>query len=334
MENIKKNFFQRIKMAVFNVEKYQELALEKFDVAVKYFIKLLLLLTIIISFSTVFKFGTMTNFFIDAFKTDFPEFSFSNNTLQAEEIVNAVKTSKQQELALIVDTSVEDKEEINKYITQISNYQNGVIFLKDKLILQVDGISGQNTYNYADLNTSNIGDITKQSILNTLENTNMGIVYIAFFISIGIYMFLLYIMSTTIETVFIGIIGFITTKIVRLNMKITQVYSMAIYAITLSVILNAIYTPIRLLTGFNMEYFSVMYTLIPYVYIITAILMTRTELTKQQIEIGKIEKVQEDVRKEIEEEKQRELERERKKKERKEEKEQGENGEQPGGSEA
>lgn len=338
MENIKKNFLQRLKISIFNVEKYQDLALEKFNVALKYFIKLILVFAIIISLAAVYKFGNIANFFIDAFKSDFPEFTFSNNTLEAEEVVNAVKESKQLKLGMIVDTNIDsnNEEEINKYITQISDYPNGAIFLKDKMILQIDGVSGQVTYNYKDLGTGEMNDITKQSILSTLENTNMGVMYIAFFISICIYMFMLYLISTAMETVFIGLIGFFTAKIVRVNMKFSQIYSMAIYSITLSVLLNAIYTPIRLLTGFYMEYFPVMYTLIPYVYIITAILMTRTELVKQQIEIGKIEEVQKDVKQEIEEEKQKELERERQKEKekQKEKKKKEENGEQPEGSEA
>ena len=86
-----------------------------------------------------------------------------------------------------------------------------------------------------------------------------------------------------------------------------------------------------------MEYFSVMYTLIPYIYIITAILLTRSELIKQQVEIGKIEKVQEQVKEELEEEKRRELEEKEKAKKKEEqdkkEKEKEEGGE-PEGSEA
>lgn len=336
MEKVKKNFFQRIKMAIFNVEKYQELALEKPKIALKYFIKLILILTIVISLSAIYKFGTMASFFIDTFKNDFPEFTFSNNTLVAEEIVNTERESKNLKLGMIIDTTIEDNEEqVNKYITEISDCPNGIIFLKDKFIFQIEGLAGQTTYNYADINADNINDITKQSILTTLENTNMATIYIAFFISICIYMFILYLISTSIETLLLAILGFFTAKIVKLNMKFSQIITMAIYAITLSVLLNTIYTPIKLLTNFNMQYFSLMYTLIPYIYLITAILMARTELEKQQVEIEKIERVQKDVREELEEEKKKELEKEELKKEKKKQKDKKDNeGEEPEGSEA
>lgn len=337
MEKNKRNFWQRLKMAIFNVEKYQDFALEKAVVAVKYFVKLILLLTVIISFSAVYKFATISGFFIDAFKSDFPEFTFSNNTLVAEEVINTVREEKNFKLGMIVDTTIESNDEkVNKYITDISKQPNGVIFLKDKIILQVEGLAGQATYEYANFNVEALGEITKQSIQSTFENTNMGIVYIAFFISIGIYMFILYFISTALENILIGIIGFLVAKIVGVKMQFSQTFSMAIYATTLSILLNAIYTPIRLLTGFNMEYFNVMYTLIPYIYIVTAILMIRSELIKQQIEIGKIKEVQKEVKKELEEEKQKEQEKERQKEkeEEKKKKEENQNGEEPEGSEA
>lgn len=337
MEKVKRNFFKSAKLAIFNVEKYQDLALEKPSVAVKYFMKLILILTIVISLSAVGKFAGMAIFLVDTFESEFPDFTFSNSTLVSDDKVNTVKEDKYMKMKLIVDTNTESEEEINKYITELSDYSNGAIFLKDKLILAIDGIAGQTTYNYADFDTSGWNEITKQSVEATIANVNMGSIYTAFFISIAIYMYVVYLISTIMEIALIALIGYLTTKIVKANLKFSQVGIMSIYAVTLSVLLSAIYTPIRLLTGFNMEYFSVMYTLIPYIYIITAILLTRSELIKQQVEIGEIEKVQEQVKEELEEEKRRELEEKekakKKEKQDKKEKEKEEGGE-PEGSEA
>lgn len=337
METIKRNFFQRIKLAIFNVEKYQEIALEKFSEAIKYFFKIVFTLSIIVSLFATLKFGLLANFFIDTFKNDFPEFTFKDNTLVASEVVNTVKESKQLQLKLIVDTNAETNEEINNYITQISDYSNGAIFLKDRLIISIGGLAGQATYNYSDFNTQDWNELTKQSLLDTINNVDINTVCIAFFISITLYLFLAYMISIIIEMLLIAVIGFITSKIVKLNMKFTQICSMAIYSMTLSILLSALYTPVKLLTGFNMEYFSIMYTLIPYVYIITAILMSRSEIIKQQVEIGKIEKVQKEVKEELKENEEKEKqEQEKKKKEekQKEKEEKEKNGEEPEGSEA
>lgn len=333
----KPNFFQRIKRAIFNIEKYQEFAEEKTIVAIKYFVKLILVFSIIITLATVYKFGTTAEFFIDIFKTDFPNFTFNNNILVAEKTANVVKEHGNMELSIIVDTEIaSDDAKVNEYITEMTKTANSVMFLKDKMILQLDGLSGQATYTYEQLTAgTEIGEFTKQNIEETLNNINMGTVYTAFFISIIIYMFIIYLISTAMETILIALLGYLTAKIVRVNLRINHAYNMAVYAITLSVVLNAIYIPVRLITGFNIQYFAIMYTAIPYIYIITAILMIRSELQKQQIEIGKIETVQKLVKKELEEEK--EVEREKKKEEKKkdkEEKQEKNNGEQPEGSNA
>lgn len=330
----KMNFFQRIKRAVFNIEKYQEFAQEKTIVAVKYFVKLILLLSVIITLGAVYKFGAMADFFVDTFKTDFPDFTFSNNILNANEVISVARENKNMKLAVIVDTEIpSDDSKVNEYITEMSKYENAVIFLKDKMILQLDGLSGQATYKYEQLNAQGLGEITKQSIEDTLNNINMGTIYIAFFISIIVYMFVIYLISTFMETIFIAILGYLTAKIVKVNLKASQAYSMAVYAITLSVLLNAVYVVLRLITGFNIQYFSIMYTTIPYIYIVTAILMIRSELIKQQIEIGKIEKVQKIVKQELEDEKENDEDNKEKEK-KKEKKEEDNGGEQPEGSEA
>lgn len=330
MDN-KINFFQRIKRAVFNIEKYQEFAQEKTIVAVKYFMKLILLLSIIITIGAVYKFGSTASFFIDTFKTDFPNFTFNDNILVADEVVSVVREDRNMQLSVIVDTEISsDDTKVNEYITEMSKYENGVMFLKDKMILQLDGLSGQATYLYEELNANGLGEITKQGIEETLNNTNISTIYAVFFISIAIYMFIIYLISTCIETFFIAILGYLTARIVGVKLKASQTYNMSVYAITLSVLLNAIYVLLKLTTGFNIEYFSIMYTTIPYIYIITAILMIRSELMKQQVEIGKIEKVQKIVKKELKEEK----EKEKKKEDKKEEKKENNGGEQPEGSEA
>ena len=332
------NFIERVKRAIFNVEKYNDFALEKTQIAVKYFLKLILVLIIIISIASVYKFGAMGEFFIDVFREDFPEFSYKDNTLLADDVVSIVRENKKMQLFVIVDTEIENESsKINEYITEMTKYKNSVMFLRDKVYLQIEGISGQVAYTYEQLNVNSLGELTKQSLEETLDKTNMIAIYSAFFITIAFYLFLIYIATTTLEIIVIALLGYLTSKIVRVNIKIFQAFNMAVYAITLSILLTAIYLPIRLLTGFNLEYFSLMYTIIPYIYIVTAVLLIRSDLIKQQIEIGKIQAVQKVVRQELDEEKEREKEKEKEKEKQKKEekkKEKKENGEEPEGSEA
>ena len=94
----------------------------------------------------------------------------------------------------------------------------------------------------------------------------------------------------------------------------------------LSIVLYLIYICVNITTGFTIKYFDLAYEIISYIYIITAILMIKSDLIKQQIEIGKIVEEQKKVREEKkqednEEEKPKEDKEEKKEKKDKEEKE-------------
>ena len=73
---------------------------------------------------------------------------------------------------------------------------------------------------------------------------------------------------------------------------------MALHALTLPTILNLIYIIVNLYTGFNIEYFQVMYSAISYVYIITGILMIKADFIKKQLELNKILEEQQKIREE------------------------------------
>jgi len=83
---------------------------------------------------------------------------------------------------------------------------------------------------------------------------------------------------------------------------------MAFYALTLSIILNIIYLAVNILTGFTITYFGIGYNLISYIYLVTAILIIKSDLIKQQMELMRIIEVQKQVKKDFEERKEREKE--------------------------
>ena len=110
------------------------------------------------------------------------------------------------------------------------------------------------------------------------------------------------------------------------TIKYKEIFNMSIYALTLSIVLYLIYICVNITTGFTIKYFDLAYEIISYIYIITAILMIKSDLIKQQIEIGKIVEEQKKVREEKkqednEEEKPKEDKEEKKEKKDKEEKE-------------
>ena len=71
---------------------------------------------------------------------------------------------------------------------------------------------------------------------------------------------------------------------------------------------------INMLTGFEIQYFRVMYNAIAYIYVVTAILMIRAEMIKQQIELVKLAEEQKKVKEELEQRQKEEKEKEEQKK--------------------
>ena len=99
--------------------------------------------------------------------------------------------------------------------------------------------------------------------------------------------------------------------------------------------LNLLYLIINTFTGFEVEYFQWMYTSISYIYVAVAILMIKTEIIHQRMQLIKLKEIQEQVAKEAEE-KIPDKPKEEKKEEKKDEQNEEENktGEAPEGSNA
>ena len=127
----------------------------------------------------------------------------------------------------------------------------------------------------------------------------------------------------------LAILAYIASRFSGLRLRYSALYNIASYSLTLPIILNIIYVVVNRLTGFTIEYFQIMYTAVATIYIITAILMIKSDVIKKQMELRRIieeqEKVKQELKQKEEEEKEkREEERRRKQREEK-EKEKNEN---------
>ena len=191
-----------------------------------------------------------------------------------------------------------------------------MIISKDKVIFKTSMSNIPTTVSLLDIsNQYHIVNLNKQDIISFLTNNQ---IYITFFIAIFIYMFMIYLGTVLVDAVLYSLLGHVTALLSGLRLKFTAIYNIAAYGLTLPIILNLIYMVANILTGYTIQYFSVMYMAITCIYVITAILMIRSDVIKKQIELSKIIEEQEKVRQEIarrEQEKQEEEEREKIRKE-------------------
>jgi protein MNN4 len=130
-------------------------------------------------------------------------------------------------------------------------------------------------------------------------------------------MFIIYLSTTLLDAILYSFLGYITGISVNLRIRYKNVYNVAIYSMTLPIILNLIYMIVNILTGYTIKYFSILYMAITCIYVIAAILIIRSEIIKKQIELSKILEEQEKVRQEIEEKERQKKEEEEKEKIRK-----------------
>ena len=329
MKQKKENFFKRLKNAVTNFDKYREYADEKVSVAIKYILKLVLIFSIIIAVSLTIRIALELNRVIESFRESCPDFKIENNSLvMQEENNNFTISDSSNVLCLIINSEKQSLTEIEG----ANNYQTVIGILKDKIVLR-NSLNMESSTTYEQLGKSyELNNITKQGILSYITNKNMAVMFATLIIGSTIYLFIVYLIQILLDILLLSIIGFLFSRIIGIKFNYKQIFNMSTYAITLSFLLYMIYIVVNLFTGFIVKYFDVAYNAISYIYIITAMMMIKSDLTKEKIMVGKIVQEQRKVREEKdteeenrdEEDKKEEKQKEKKEKKKKEKEGQGE----------
>jgi len=319
--NNKIGFLKRVLYSIKDFEKYQEFALENKAIAIRYIMKIVFLLSLVISICFIFRFAAIVKEGINYFRNDFPNLYFSNNELTVETNTPVIHEFEEGVSAIIVIDTLSIDEE-NDYKEKLELYENGIIIAKDSITIK--NVNGLNNYSYSSISDLyGIQNFTKQDIEGYLTNKNVYSFYLSLFMIMLLYTFVIYFITTIIDAVMLAIFGFLSSRISRIPLKFSVIYKMALYALTLPILLNIVYIIVNSATGFMVEYFDWMYTAISFIYLITAILMIKSDMIKQQMELLKIEeeqkKIREEQKRKEEEERQRE-EQEKKDKEKEENK--------------
>ena len=309
-------FFKKVKYSIFNIEKYPEMATEGIGNTLSYIAKLVMILAVVLSLWTLYQTYQMINEGTSYLENEFPDFSYSDGTLIVDS-EEAIIIENEQFGKIVVDTNTDSEETINQYLNQINEYGAGALILKNRVVLKNITMIGEVSYNYQEsFNSINLTEFSKQDVVNYVQNGEINSLYFSLFISLFIYSFAMYFINTLWYAIIIGIVGYFTMWMLKMKMRFVAVFNMAIYALTLSTILNILYLIINMLFNFTIEYFSIMYVTVATIYLIAAIFILKTDLMKKQAEVMKIVEAQQIVKKELEEqEKEDKKEKEERKKE-------------------
>lgn len=331
-ETQKIGFFKKIWYSIDKIEKYGEMSAEGFPRAISYLFQIIIILAIIVAGTTIYQTKMEIDKVAQFIKDEIPNFTYSNNELNLE--TDEVITKEQEYLGkVIIDTNQNNEEQIDKYINDIPEETNGVIILKNKIIIKQSGIDGTINYKYEDLvKQLGVTDFNKDNVIKFITGTQMSSIYLSIFSILVMSAISVYFINIMLNIFAISIFGYLATLITKMKMRYIAIFNMAIYSITLPTILQMLYIIANQAFGIQIKYFDVMYILVSCIYMIAAIFILKSDLTKKQEQlIGVVE-----VQKQIKEEK-RENEENKDKQEKKTDKKkskENEEGQEPEGSKA
>ena len=297
-ETKKINFFERLKTAIFKLEDYGLFLEEKPSNAFKYFLLLIVLYIVIISFASTYSFNNVYQKIYDYINNEIPDFNIEDGILNAETYVEGY--DEEYNFRLIFDTSNIDNEKIEEYRNKIEKSGVGLLLLKDKAIFYTGNNSSiENSYNDIikeyKLNITNKDDLVKM-----FTGSQRISILVVFFLVNAIITFIIDFISMFADLCFVAIVGWFMARLCGIKLKMIGSMELSAYSLTLSIILSAIYTSACIfIPTFTMQYFNIFYLLVAYVYLIAALFIIKDDLIKQKQEIDKIKEVEEDVRREL-----------------------------------
>ena len=281
-KEIRLSFFKRVKMSVFDFDKYHIIASEGLTRAIIYLVKLIIVFALIVSIATIIKFSQLLDEGVEYLSNNVPNFYFENNSFvldNAEDV--KIENHRYTDFLIILTNSESYSEDEIKDFDGIT-----IVFTKNKLLFKQQNSTSINTQDYEELNNSiDLSQINKEYIVNLAKGESSYTILANIFAVIFISTFLTYFLTAILDTIALSLLGFIVSRLIKMPFKYGALYSLSISAITLSVLLNAIYMVINMFTGFVIPYFQIMYTLVSYVYLIAALLIMKSEIIKKKVQI-------------------------------------------------
>ena len=281
-KEIRLSFFKRLKMSIFDFDKYHIIASEGLGRAMMYLVKLILIFSLIISLASVLKFSQIMDEAMGYVNDQVPNFYFSDNIFHIESDEDVIiENHEYTDFKIILSNSETYDENTLRDFDGIA-----IALTKNNILLKQANSTSIIEQSYEEIaNSYDLNQVNKETFLGlgtgqagyTILGNVFGVVFIATFLT--------YFMTGILDTIALSLLGFIITRIIRLPLKYGATYSISISAITLSVIINLIYMIVNLFTGFVIPYFQIMYTLVSYVYLIAVLLIMRSEILKKKVKI-------------------------------------------------
>lgn len=330
-ENMEKiGFIKKVLMSIKDFESYIFFAAEDVKKSIIYLLQIMLVISLIVTGVLTYKFSELVGDVKDYIINDLPQLNYENGVVRVESNEPIINEDVNEIIKLLVIDTQQNNEKEEEYLSKLSNYESGIIFLKDKLIIKNSLVGDKAEYKYEEIaKIYNINNFNKDDMVEYINKFDNGSLYFGFYFVTFIAMYIAYTTSSLIDILMLSILAYILSVIMKIKFKASACFNIAVHALTLPVFLNIIYIFVNNFTGFTVKYFDWMYTTISYIYVIIAVLMIKTDFINKQAELMKIVEEQKKVKEELQRQE------EKKKKDKEKENEQGdkedneENGELP-----
>ena len=294
--NRKMNFFVRAYKAITNFETYTQFAIEPISKAIKYLAILVLIFSMIITTIYIGSFKTKISNGISYLNENIEDISFNNKIFSYNNNEYSIYNDDKNIVPIIiVDTSEEP--DVEEYENKVKLYNYGFILLRDKMEIFISTQSDENQFTTIQYSDYNIENMSKEEILDTINSP-----IITFYSAIAVFIveFIQYFIYILLNAIVLAVMGQLLAIILRMKIKFSETYKMGIYALTLPTLLELIYIIVTSTSGFVIQYFSLMYTTISYIYICVAIIIIKTDFINMQKELMRIQMEEQSEEKEQE----------------------------------
>lgn len=322
-QNRKKiGFFKKVRYSIKDFDKYPMMSESGVMSAIGYLCKMMLILAILLAIVGVYPFITTINIFKGYFEDGILKVNNINNKVSIESTETIIEKTP---IGLIIfDINGQDTDKIKQYEETVGIGEIEIKFLKDKIELYNNSQLLKEYYYNIIVDKYMVPSFSNEDIVNYLSTP---ILYVSCFIVIAVELFIVYSIITLLDVFMLSIFGVLTCWVAKIKMKYEYVFSMSIYSLTISIILQIIYSMINIATGFEIKYFDIMYTSISYICLAAAIFMIKSDIVRQYIEMIKVR--EEKKKKDVNVEENKEEENKEEDKDNKEEKKEKENEETP-----
>ena len=314
MENtqkLKTTFFRKFFISIFGIDKYDKISESSVPSFISYLILLSVLLTIILTPVIIRTEVGALNTFKDFVENNLPNYEVVDGKFKvdSEEAIIRKNTTDYEKIfqGTLILTNYEAIEKDHKEL--LTQRGNLFVFSKNHLIIKQSS-TGIIKYKYSSI-SKKLGlpdNFTKADTLKLLSEEKQNELLQKTLIGIAIVIFLTAISVTIINVIAVSLIAVITSKIMKLKIKYSKLFNISAMSVTFATMVFTIVLSVMIFTNFNfiVPNLDLLYLVLTYIYLVTALLLIRRKeigtqqelIIKQEITINKKEDNKEEQKEE------------------------------------